>query len=231
MALPHLGVDGSGGILVLEQRAAPGLQVALAAQNVQGQAVQGAAGAGGQQGANPLVPHGGQLMGRAGQQHGAAALLVLEPHARCGAVVVHDLAALHRHHGLLAVVVGHGAAGAQVKRLDLCQFLLIKGEAVAVAGGHRLLGQVVGGGAEAAAEHQQVTALLCRIHQLGHAGGVVSDDVLVQHVDAQRRQLLTEELGVGVQNVTQQQLGAHGDDLSGHGNPPCRAGHRAPPIS
>ena len=217
VTLAGFGIDGGGGVLVGKQLAAHGLQRALAADDVQGDAVQGAAGALGQQGAHALLPHGLQLMGRAGHQHRAAAALILKPHARGRAVVVGDLSALHRHHGLLAVVLGHFAAGAAVKVLDLLHLFCVKAQGVAIAGGHGLLGQVIGGGAKPAAKHQQVTAALGLLHQLGQAARIVSDHVLMQHGDAQVGQLPAQVLGIGIQNVAEQKLSAHGNNLSSHG--------------
>ena len=217
VALAGFGINGGGGVFVGKQLAALGLQRALAADDVQGDAVQGAAGALGQQRAHALLPHGLQLMGRAGHQHGAAAALILKPHARGRAVVVGNLSALHRHHGLLAVVRGHFAAGAAVKVLDLLHLFCVKAQGVAIAGGHGLLGQVIGGGAKPAAEHQQVTAAFGLLHQLGQAARIVPDHVLMQHGDAQVGQLPAQVLGIGIQNVTEQKLSAHGNNLSSHG--------------
>ena len=85
--------------------------------------------------------------------------------------------------------------------------------------GHRLLGHVVIGGAQAAGEHQQVAAGPGSLHRRPQTLGVVPHGGVVQHVDPGRGQQLRQKLRVGVGNIAQKQLGAHGDDLRlmGHG--------------
>ena len=121
-------------------------QIALAAQHPQGDGVQGAVLAFQQQRADALRPHRLHLAGDARHQNGAAVVL-LEPGAGGGAVVVDDLPPVHGHHGLLAVVGGRLAAGAGKVAGDLRPLFFVKGQRIAVAGRHGLLGQVVCRGA------------------------------------------------------------------------------------
>ena len=74
-------------------------------------------------------------------------LRVLEPGAGRGAVVVDDLVAVRRHHGLLAVVLGGAAVGAGEEGQDLVPFCLVKMQRIAKGFGHGLFGQIVLGGA------------------------------------------------------------------------------------
>ena len=56
---------------------------------------------------------------------------------------------------------------------------------VAKGGGHRLFGQVILGRAQPAREHQQFAAGARLGDEFPQARGVVANDVLVQHADAQ----------------------------------------------
>ena len=132
-------------------------------------------------------------------------------------MVVDDLAAMHRHHGLLAVVGGGLAVGAGKVGDDLFPLFFVKGEGVAIAGGNGLLGQIVCRGTQTSGEHQQVAPLPGFVDKIRQAVMVVADGAFPLDGDAQRRQFPAEVLGVGVQNVAEQQLGADADDLCGHG--------------
>ena len=152
LTLAGLAVDGGGGVCVFQQMPHAVFQIALAAQHPQGDRVQGAVLAGHQQRADALLPHGLHFVGHAGHQHGTVAVL-LEPCAGGGAVVVDDLVAVHRNHGLLAVVGRGLAVGAGEESDDLLPLHGVEFQRVAVAGSHRLLGQVIRRGAKAAGEH------------------------------------------------------------------------------
>ena len=143
--------------------------------------------------------------------------ILLEPCPGGSAVVIDDLVAVHRHHGLLAVVGGSLAPSASEEIHDLLPFFRVKGQHVAVAASNRLLGQVVCGGAKAAGEHQQIAPLLCFVDEIRQTAVVVANGALALDGDAQSRQFPAEVLGVGVENVAEQQLGAHTDDLCCHG--------------
>ena len=114
---------------------------------------------------------------------------VLKPRAGGGAVVVDKLVALGRAHGLLAVVVGRAAVGPGEKVQYLLPLALIKGQRIAERLGDRLLGQIVLGRAEATRKDKQVAAAFGLQNQFFQPGGVITDDMLVQHADAQLGQL------------------------------------------
>ena len=217
LALPRLAVDGGGGVFPVKQGGGLAGDAALAAQHPQRLAVDGAVLLCQKPGTHLLRPHGLHFPGHAGHQRRGAAP-VLEPRPRRGAVGVFQLAAAGGHHGLLAVVGGGTAVGAGKKVQNFLPLRLVKMQRVLKGGGNRLLGQVVLGGAKPAGKNQQIAAGLRLPHQLFQPGGIVPDDVLVQHTDAQLRQFPAQKLGVGVDDVPQQQLGAHTDDLCGHTN-------------
>ena len=104
-------------------------------------------------------------------------------------MVVDKLVALGRAHGLLAVVVSRAAIGAGEKVQYLLPLALIKGQRIAEGLGHGLLRQIVLGRAEAARKDEQIAAAFCLQNQLLQPGGVIADDMLVQHADAQIGQL------------------------------------------
>ena len=89
----------------------------------------------------------------------------------------------------------------------------LQGEAEGV--GQGLFGEVVAGGAQAASGDEDVGAALGDVHSGAEAFGVVPHHGVIVDVDAQGGQALGDHLGVGVGDAAQQQLGAHGDDLSG----------------
>ena len=196
--------------------------IAFAAQHPQHDGMQGAVLAGQQQRAHALLPHGLHFVRHAGHQHGTVAIL-LEPCPGGSAVVIGDLVAVHRHHGLLAVIGGRLAPGAREEIHDLLPFFRVKGQRVTVAASNRLLGQVVRRGAKAAGEHQQVAPLLCLVDEIRQTAVVVANGALALDGDAQSRQFPAEVLGVGVENVAEQQLGAHTDDLCCHGFHPSNS--------
>ena len=94
---------------------------------------------------------------------------------------------------------------------------------ITVATSNRLLGQVVRRGAKAAGEHQQVAPLFCFVDEIRQTVVVVANGALALDGDAQSRQFPAEVLGVGVENVAEQQLGAHTDDLCCHGFHPSNS--------
>ena len=177
-----------------------------------------------QQGADALVPHGLHLTGHARHQDSTAALL-LKPCTGGSAVVVDDLMPLYGHHGLLAVVGGGHPAGAGKITGDLLPLALVKDQRIAIAGGNGLLGQVVCRGAQTAGEYQQVTAVLCLVDKVRQPPLIVADGALPLDRNAQLSKLPAQVLGVGVEDVAEQQLGAHTDDLR------CHAAHPSNSIS
>ena len=159
------------------------------------------------------------LVGHPRQQHCRDAAR-REYAARGGAHrVVQHRAALGQH-SLLPVAGGHGTVEHTVKiLLNFLHDLRVVFQGQTEHAGHRLLGHVVIGGAQSAGEHQQVAAGPGSLHRRPQTLGVVPHGGVVQHVDPGRGQQLRQKLRVGVGNIAQKQLGAHGDDLHlmGHG--------------
>ena len=149
--------------------------------------------------------------------------ILFKPCTGGSAVVIDDLVAVHRHHGLLAVVWGRLAPGTSEEIHDLLPFFRVKSQRITVASSNRLLGQVVRRGAKAAGEHQQIAPLLCLVDKICQTVVVVADSALALDRNAQCRQLAAQILGVGVQNVAEQQLGTHTDDLCCHGFHPSNS--------
>ena len=83
------------------------------------------------------------------------------------------------------------------------------------APGQGLLGQIVAGGAQPAGGNHHVRPAPGQLHRSPQPPGVVPHHRVVQNVQPQGRQLPAEGLGVGIDNGTQQQLGAHRQDFNG----------------
>ena len=218
-----LRIERGGGVLVFEQMPDLLLEVALAdAHHAQRLGVQRAARHRGEPGAHRVEEHGFQFIRRAGEQHGVLAgrAGVLEDHARRGAVVVFDLAAVHRDVRLTAVVLGHRAAPRSEERADLVEFFLVEAKFVTERVSDGLLCQIVLRRAEPAGKDEQIAAAAREVDNTLQPLGVVAHDALEMHVDAQLRELAAQELRVGVQNVAEQKLGSHGNDFSFHGKSP-----------
>ena len=188
LALAGFAVDGCRGVGALKQRPHLAGNGAFAAQHAQSAAVDGAVLALFQQRAHLLCPHRLHLPWDAGHQH-RAVTVVLKPGAGGGAVVVKDLMPLGGNHRLFAVVRGGAAVGAGKKVQNFLPFGFIKLQGVAKGFCHGFFGQIILGGSQPAGKYQQIAALLCLQNQRAQAVGVIPDDVLVQHTDAQLRQL------------------------------------------
>ena len=189
LTLAGLAVDGGGGVRGLKQRRDLAGNGALAAQHPQRAAVDRAVLAAQQNRTHLLGPHGLHLPRDAGHQRGAVAVGVLKPCAGGGAVVVDKLVAPGRAHGLLAVVRCGASVCPGEKVDDLLPLALVKGQRIAERLGDRLLGQIVLGRAETARKDEQVAAAFRLQDQLLQPGGVIADDMLVQHADTQLGQL------------------------------------------
>ena len=89
-------------------------------------------------------------------------------------------------------------------------------------GADGLLGEVVVGRTEAARGNDDICAAARELQCLGETCGVVADNGVIEHVDAERGELLREHLRVRVGDVAEEDLGADGDEFSGvgHGQPP-----------
>ena len=189
LALAGLAVDGGGGVRGLKQRRDLAGNGALAAQHPQRAAVDRAVLPFQQNRADLLGPHGLHLPRDAGHQRGAVAVGVLKPRAGGRAVVVDELVAHRRAHGLLAVVRRGASVCPGEKVDDLLPLALVKGQRIAERLGHGLLRQIVLGGAETARKDEQVAAAFRLQNQLLQAGGVITDDMLVHHADTELGQL------------------------------------------
>ena len=77
------------------------------------------------------------------------------------------------------------------------------------------LGQVVAGGPQAAGGDEDIRPVAGDVHRLADPLRVVPHHGVIVDVDPQLGQPLGDHLGVGVGDVPQQQLGAHGDEFSG----------------
>ena len=78
-----------------------------------------------------------------------------------------------------------------------------------------LLGQVVIGGPQAAGGDDDVRPLPGDVQSVFQALGVVAHHRVPEDVDADGGQGLGDVPGIGVDDVAEEQLRAHGDDLSG----------------
>ena len=162
--------------------------------------------------------HGLTLMGRTGQhQHMDAA--GLEGAAGGGAHRVVEYGAALRQLRLLDVVLRHGhVEGGLIKGPDVRQNVRMEHQLLPEGLTDGLLGQVVIGGAQAAGGEDDVRPAAGDVQRLAQPLGVVPHHGVPEDVDAQGGQALGEHLGVGVGDVAQQDLRAHGDDLGGVGH-------------
>ena len=167
-------------------------------------------------------PHSFHLTRHAGHQHRNAAVR-LKPRAGRGPMGVGQLVPVGGNKRLFAVVRRGGAAGTGKKRKDFLPFFLIKTKGIAEGLRHGLLGQVILRGAKPARKDQQFTARFCLTDQFAQTVGVVPDDVLMQNTDAKFGQFTAQELGIGVDDITEQQFGSYTDNLRRHGYLPFRS--------
>lgn len=130
----------------------------------------------------------------------------LEGHAGGGAPVVVQHRAPLGQHGLLVVVLRHGAAGVEPLKvgLDAAGGGRVEHQLFAEALGQHVFGQIVAGGAQAAGGNENVRPAFGQLHRGTQPLGVVAHHRVVVDVDAQGRQALGEHLGVGVGDVAQQ---------------------------
>ena len=166
--------------------------------------------------ADLLGPHGFHFPGNTGHQHGAMALFILKPGTGGGAVVVDDLMPPGGDHSLFAVIGGGIAVGAGEKGNDLVPFFLIKVQGIPECLGDCFLRQVILGRPQPARKHQQIAAAAGLAHQFPQPFGIIPDHMLMQDADAQFRQFPAQELGVGVDDVPQQQFRTYTNDFCSH---------------
>ena len=162
-----------------------------------------------------VLQHGPHLKGRAGQhQHVDAP--GFKGAAGSGAHRVVENGAVCRKLRLLAVVFRHGQMNIPREiSPDGFQHILPQHQGLAEGLADGLLGQVVIGGTQASGGEDDVRPLPGNFQSLSQPGGIVPHHGVPEHVDAHAAQGLGQLLGVGVDNVAEEQLRAHGDDLSG----------------
>ena len=175
----------------------------------------GLAGVAAQVGHGGVGEHGDHLLGRAGE-HDDQLALPLHGETRRGALVVLEHGAAFGHLRLLAGIGGQLDAALGVVAGDALHGLLVAHHLRAEVGRYRLLGHVVKGGAKAAGGDDQVSSVKGVVEGLFQPLRVVPHHRLVVQVDAHGGQLLGDVRRVGVDDVAQQQLRAHAQNLSGH---------------
>ena len=83
-------------------------------------------------------------------------------------------------------------------------------------GRERFLGQIVEGWAKAAGGDDNVSTILCFAHYALQTCRIVTDNGLVEYVDAQLGQTLRDQLCIGVYDVAEQDLRADCDKFCVH---------------
>ena len=214
--LPLLGIGGQGGVghgvhPVPEQRLHGGLPHT---EDPQRAGENGAVGQILQIGQGPVGEHLPALPGWTGE-HDHPDPLRFEGAAGGGAPVVGENGAALGQHGLLEVVLGHGPAGVELLKIgtDALGRRLVKDQLFAEGGGQYVLGQIVTGGAQAAGGDEDVGPPLGNLHRGAQPLRVVAHHRVVEDVDADAAESLGDHLGVGVGDVAEEQLGAHGDEF------------------
>ena len=196
------------------------------AENTQGPAGDDPVGPVLKKGNGPLPKHRRALTGGAGE-HDHPHSVHLKAAARGGAPVVLEGDAALGKIGLLVVVLGHFAA----VRVELFKISLhaqgglpVEDQLFPKALSQHIFGQVVAGGAKPPRGDDEVGPAAGGLHHLPEPLGVIPHHGVVKHIDAQGGQLLGEDLGVGIGDVAQQQLGAHGDQFGcmDHKKPPLK---------
>ena len=155
-----------------------------------------------------ILHHRLHLLGRAGHQDGDFTV-PLHNEAGGGAIGVGQHSGALWHGGLFQVVFGHAVAQGCKPVFEDGELFLGGDHLPAKVLGHRLLGQVVVGGAKAAGGQNQVTAGE-RLPQGGFQPfWVVPHHRLMVYFDAHLGQFLRQKRRVGVDDIPQQQLGSN----------------------
>ena len=145
-----------------------------------------------------------------------------EAAARGGAVVVVENGAALRQVGLPEIVLCQLAADGGEVCAQSVGDLGMKDVFAPEHGADGLLGEIIVGRAEATRGNEDVHAAARKLQCLGETCGIVADDGVIEHVDAERGELLREHLRVRVGDVAEENFGADGNEFSGmgHGQPP-----------
>jgi hypothetical protein len=136
--------------------------------------------------------------------------------ARCRTHRLWDQRRPFWHIGLPAVVLRHLTTARGEHRPDALEHLRISPQRDVHHFGDRLTGDVVLRRTEASAHDDGVAAGEGRTEGKHDAGEVVADRSLEMAVQAGSRQLLADVGGIRIDDLTEQQLGPDGDDLSTH---------------
>ena len=141
------------------------------------------------------------------------AALRLEGAAWGGAPVVDQDGAALGEHGLLKIVLRHGPPGAGKIIPDALGRGLVEHQLLSKRLGQHVFRQVIAGGAQPPGGDDDISPPLSGGHRLPGPLGVVPHHGVPVDVQAQGAEPLGEDLGVQVDDVAQQQLSAHGQDL------------------
>ena len=184
-------------------------------------------------GDDDLVGKRAQIGDRAGPEHFAALVrrtgehedmyaALAEAAAWGGAIVVAENGAVFRQVGLLEIILRQLAADGGEVCAQSVGDLGMKDVFTPEHGADGLLGEVVVGRTEAARGNDDICAAARELQCLGETCGVVADNGVIEHVDAERGELLREHLRVRVGDVAKENFGADGNEFSsvGHGKPP-----------
>ena len=221
LALPLLGVGGQGGVghgvhllpeLVFHLRLPD-------AEELERPGDDGPVGQRAEIGRRPVAEHGGALPGRAGEHEDVDALRFKRA-AGCGPPVVLKDGGTLREVELLGVVGRHLPADFLEEGPAAGLGLRVMDQLFSKARGQYIFRQVVAGGAQPPRGDNQVGPGFGQFHRRPQPPGVVPHHGVVIDVDPQGGEPLGEHLCVGIGDVAEEQLGAHGDELRsmGHGN-------------
>ena len=170
-------------------------------------------------GDRPVGKHGPALPGRAGE-HDHVDPVRLKGHAGGGAPVVVQHGAPLGEHGLLVVVLRHGPAAVELAEvvLDAPGGGRVEHQAFAEAPASTFLVRSSQVGPRPPGGDEDVRPGPGQLHRRPQPVRIVPHHRVVVYVDAQGAEALGNELRVGVGNIAEQKLGAHGDELRGMGH-------------
>ena len=161
------------------------------------------------------VQHGPHLKGWAGQHQHMDAIGLKGAAGSSSHRVVEYRAAL-RQLRLLDIVLRHLHMDILFKKgPNILQNVRMQHQGLAEGLTDGLLGQVVVGGAKTAGGDDDIRPLPGDVQRFLQPPGVVPHHGVPEDIDPQARQGFGQLLGVGVGDVAEEQLGAHGDDLCG----------------
>ena len=162
-----------------------------------------------------FLPHRVALARRTGQHENVLAV-GFKRTAGCRAPQVGEYGAALGQPCLLFVVLGHFAANGLEKVGQTVHGRLMQHHLFAENGCQRLLGQIIKGWAKAAGGDDDVSTVLCLADYALETRRIVTDNGLVEYIDAQLGQTLRDELCIGVYDVAQQDLCADCDKFCVH---------------